>query len=201
MVTIKSTGVDEIIKSVKAMQENVSTATISPMMDKIAERVKDYIIEEYKRYGSIWREKNGNLEEISGDDVVIIKNIGSYIITIGSETQPFDMISYESLKNPNYSGLPSEVNPYFFIEFGFGITGGNNQIENAPKFGWRYNIRPWRNGWHFTGRDGSRGNWSTGGRGVGAISKLAGQNGRNGEFERIVNQIIAEEVRNAKSKR
>lgn len=200
MVTIKSTGVDEIIKSVKKIQENVSVTNITPMLDKIAEKVKDYIINEYQRNGTIWQEKNGNLQEVSGDDVVIIKGVGSYIITIGSKTQPFDMLSYERLTNPNYSGLPSEVNPYFFIEFGFGIDGENNQIENAPKFGWRYNIRPWSNGWHFTGKDGT-GTWSTGGRGIGAISKLVGQGGRNGEFERIVNQIIAEESRNAQSSR
>ena len=54
-------------------------------------------------------------------------------------------------------------------------------------FGWRYNIRPYSRGWHFRGLDGTR-TYSRGTKGVGTISTLI-----NGQFERIVNEVMAEE--------
>lgn len=194
-ITVSSKGADEIINRIKNIQKSIQSNSYDSMLNKIAERVKDFIINDYTSKGSIWREENGNLQTISGDDVIVEKKDSTYIVALGRNTQLFVMPNRENSSNPNYFGLPRTVNPYFFIEFGFGITGQQNEITNAPNFGWRYNIRPYSHGWHFRGLDGTR-TWSTGTKGIGAISALI-----NGEFERIVNEVIEEEKTNGSNVR
>lgn len=182
-VTVSSKGADEIINKIKALQQKANVNSFDSILEKIANRVRSYIIDDYKLNGSIWREVNGNLETVDGDDVVVEKKGSAYIVALGRNTQPFEMTD------------GAFVNPYFFIEFGFGLIGEKNSIKNAPDFGWRYNIRPWKNGWHFTGLDGTS-TWSAGRRGVGTISTLI-----NGQFERIVNEVMAEERANGSTAR
>ena len=174
-VTISSKGADEIIDKIRALQEKANVNSFDSILEKIANRVRSYIIDDYKLNGTIWREVNGNLETVSGDDVIVEKNGASYIVSIGKNTQPFDMND------------GTFVNPYFFIEFGFGISGELNPVGFADRFGWEYNIRPHLHPWRFKGQDGSL-VWTTGGKGVGAISTLI-----NSAFQRIVNEVMAEE--------
>lgn len=194
-VTVSSKGADEIINKIKALQQKANVNSFDSILEKIANRVRSYIIDDYKLNGSIWREVNGNLETVDGDDVIVEKKGSTYIIAIGRNTEPFDMPNRQNSSNPNYAGLPKTVNPYFFIEFGFGIIGQNNPIKNAPNFGWRYNLRPYSHGWHFRGLDGTR-TYSRGTKGIGTISTLI-----NGQFERIVNEVMAEERANGSTAR
>ena len=190
MITVKSTGVDKIIERIKSIQDSCNVNSLSPITEKIAERIKDFIINRYISTGTVWQEKNGNLSTVSGDDVLVIKNADNYVITIGSRTQPFDMPDHSNDTSGLYAGLPTQVNPYFFIEFGFGIAGQDSPVKNAEKWGWRYNIHNHTQAWTFIGLDGTP-TESIGVHGAGAINSLL-----NSEFKRIVNEVIAEERNN-----
>lgn len=45
----------------------------------------------------------------------------------------------------------SIVNPYYFIEFGFGIDGQINSARGASEHGWEYNVNGHTTYWWYTG--------------------------------------------------
>ena len=184
MVTISVTNIDKIINKYQKLSESYNGFT-QKVAEKVAEKIREFILDQYKSNMTVWQEKNGNLETIDGSDVKVVKSGTSYFVTIGENTKKFEMPKRTEKAGAQYQGLPKEVNPYFFIEFGFGIIGQNSPIKFANDFGWRYNLKPYKNGWHFKGLDGTK-TFSQGGKGIGAI------NSTNINFEKFVNSAINE---------
>lgn len=56
------------------------------------------------------------------------------------------------------------VNPYLFIEFGYGILGQNNANPKAYLQDWEYNVNNHEKAWWFVGLNGER-TWTMGQRG------------------------------------
>lgn len=56
------------------------------------------------------------------------------------------------------------INPYLFIEFGYGIIGENNPNTNAHLQNWIYNINDHKKAWWFAGINGEK-TWSMGQKG------------------------------------
>ncbi len=188
MVTVKTKNLDKVIEKFSNFKDRFDTEHLNKIANKIANKVRDFIELTYTSTKIIWQEENGNLKEISGNDVKVINDSTRFFVTIGAETTPFEMPKRTEKSGQQYQGLPKFVNPYFFIEFGFGIIGANNSSKYANKFGWKYNIRPYSNRWHFKGLDGTR-TESRGGKGANAIGKLATN------FRQICEEVITEEMK------
>lgn len=65
---------------------------------------------------------------------IILNSISnnSYSIEFGSQTKPLTMQDF------------NKVNPYFFLEFGFGLKGERKPSINANEYNWEYNINNWK---------------------------------------------------------
>ena len=57
------------------------------------------------------------------------------------------------------------VNPYLFIQFGFGIEGQANPIQYAAQRRWEYNVNQHTKAWWFFGTDGKK-HWTFGRIGI-----------------------------------
>lgn len=62
---------------------------------------------------------------------------GVATITVG-DNAPLIQMSKKGKYTPNSDG--AMVNPFFFIEFGFGLKGEANPIDNITSYDWEYNI-------------------------------------------------------------
>ena len=134
MITIKS-NIKTFLKNYKKKVEKFKIS-LSLIAEKLAERMcKDMknLIQTDKR----WQDK-GNLSEIENVEFRQEKTSETSIrVHIGENLPLFTMKD------------GTQVNPAFFIEFGFGIVGQNNPKQGTEKYDWEYNIRNHKSYWWF----------------------------------------------------
>lgn len=111
--------------------------------ERMAQDMKDYL-DSTRGLWYIEYEKFSHLIGNSNYDIRVVPLQSSTQIQIGNITEPLVM------NDGKY------VNPYFFIEFGFGIYGQDNPSPNADKFEWNYNINNHTTFWFFIGYDGEK---------------------------------------------
>ena len=182
MIKVES-NVKDIIKRLKARKANSNNDLAQKVALRIAEKVKALLIETYRHTKSEWAEEGSALENLSGEDVTISLENNKYIIKIGEQTP---MIALDG-----YNGLPTSANPYFFIEFGFGIVGEQKPVTNATKKSWAYNVRNHQEAWAFRGTDGNL-YWSEGIEGANAMGVVEAQ------YAKLCKEAIDEVMAKAK---
>ena len=141
MITVKS-NIKEFLKNYRKKVGNFKTM-LNILATKLAERMSadmKELINKDRR----WQE-HGNLSTINNVDFRQ-ESVGENAVRvyIGENLPKFIMAD----------GTP--VNPAFFIEFGFGIEGQENPMQNKDKYGWRYNINHYVEGWYFKDKDGEQ---------------------------------------------
>ena len=122
MLKIQTKNFDKALLKIEELKERYSNKFES-IVYEIAEKIRDYIKNKYISTKSSWQENNGNLSLIDGADVIVVNKGTSYSILIGSQSPLFVMPERSEQSAQQYQGLPRTINPYFFIEFGFGIIG------------------------------------------------------------------------------
>lgn len=147
MLKVKSFGIDKLMSQLQSTKSSYSEET-SILAATLAEKVKDKITTNYQRTRGVWSEEGGTMSEISGNDVTIRKDGGDYIVAIGEQTPKVSL--------SGYNGLPTSINPYLFVEFGFGIVGQNKPVREAQKRGWQYNVKRHTSKWTFTDKYGNQ---------------------------------------------
>lgn len=185
MLKIQTKNFDKALLKIEELKQRYSNKFES-IVYEIAEKIRDYIKNKYISTKSSWQENNGNLSLIDGADVIVVNKGTSYSILIGSQSPLFVMPERSEQSAQQYQGLPRTINPYFFIEFGFGIIGKEGSSNLASKYNWEYNIRPYSNRWHFKGIN-SRRTESRGQLGVKAISDIVLN------FKKICEQVQREQ--------
>ena len=133
MIKIKS-NINSILKTFKERQsaiKNINITVAKQVAYEIAKQIKSDIV----LNKPTWYESAGGMSINYGTDVVVDETSSGALIRIGENTSKLIMAD------------GSQINPYYFIEFGFGIIGANNSAANSIKYGWAYNIKghiePW----------------------------------------------------------
>lgn len=145
---------NDFIKRLSKIPEAVDIETQSAMntlLSEMCESMKQIINSER----ATWFEYGSPLSAISGDDITysLTDDGTGGIIYVGKNTEPFEMSDGRT------------VNPYLFIQFGFGIQGQNNPVQYATQRRWEYNINEHTKGWAFIGID-DEPHWTTGRIGI-----------------------------------
>jgi len=141
MIQIDS-NIDKVLKSLKEKQKKLRIV-ISRISKIVAEQIKQDMIREIELTRSQWSE---SYERIGGvvnpsNQITVNYNINGARISIGNSAEKLVMAD------------GGTVNPYYFIEFGFGVIGETSPAKNSSIAGWEYNINKHSKGWYFTGTD------------------------------------------------
>ncbi len=155
MINVNS-NIDDFIKrftdkskKITKKIEDISEVIASKMIDEMS----NYIIAEK----STWlAEKNSIMESVNGTDFTIKKTGTGCVVSIG------DLTSKITTKDGTM------VNPYFFIEFGYGIRGQKNPKQNANEYSWEYNVNNHTKSWYYWayGEKDSEKIWTVGKEGI-----------------------------------
>lgn len=151
MINIKS-NIDNFIKQFKDKANKISSSiqeTPKIIVQQMIEEMKSII----ERERSVWTSVSSPLEYVSGDDFTIEQTSNSCVVYIGRNT------------NKIVAKDGARINPYFFIEFGFGIRGEKNPKTNHDLYGWKYNINKHERSWFYVGYDGEK-HWTVGKEGT-----------------------------------
>lgn len=155
MSTIKiKSNYNDFIKRIQSIPEAIdrgSQEAIEKLLDMMCEEMKA----EINNNRATWSQYGSPLSMIDGNDITytIRKDGTGGTIYVGRNT-PKILVG----KGNN----ARDVNPYLFIEFGYGIQGENHPVQYASQRGWEYNINNHQKAWAFVGIDGE---WhSTNGR-------------------------------------
>ena len=132
---------DQFIRKIKGlpdMLDEVSYFAIEEVMQQMTEYIKNEIVSNRE----IWYQEFGGLEPSLGSDVEyeIQNNVGT--LYIGRNTPTIQMNDGK------------DVNPYLFIQFGYGIRGEENPVEYHSQNRWEYNINNHTKAWWFIGTNG-----------------------------------------------
>ena len=150
-----------------------------------AERLLSRMVAEMKQQiaenESIWQEDGSGLSLIvDGDDIEYEWNGNSGKIIVGAKTSRIKMQD------------GTTVNPYMFIEFGFGLIGQDFPTSHASQNGWRYNVNNHTKGWFYKGVDGGK-HYSEGTQGIsffyGIISKYRKQ------WKKLVAESMGQQIK------
>ena len=173
MVNIKSNA-SELAQKYSMLQNKLSenAQVISQLVaEEVSKDIKLAITS-----SSIWRESTGTMSEQYGDDVQVEVSGNSAIVKVGENTQPIIMND------------GSQVNPYFFIEFGFGILGGSSPAPNSSNYDWNYNINQHSEPWLIPNTD----VYSSGTVGINFIYNIV--YGNKQKYSKIVKDYLMEDL-------
>ena len=143
MITVKS-NITEFLKNYRKKVGDFKS-TLNVLAEKLVERIKADMLRVIEGKQFVWQEEAGNLAEIEPSDIdFTTTQVGENTIrvSIGERLPRFPMSD------------GTRVNPIYFIEFGFGIEGQENPMANTEKYGWRYNINHYIDGWTYLDSDG-----------------------------------------------
>lgn len=138
MITVKS-NINEFLKNYRKKVANFENM-LNVLAEKLVERIKADMLRVIENQQLVWQEEAGNLAEIDPSNIdFTTKKVGENTIrvSIGEKLPRFPMSD------------GTLVNPVYFIEFGFGIEGQNAPMQNREKYGWRYNINHYNEGWTY----------------------------------------------------
>ena len=138
MITVKS-NINEFLKNYRKRVGNFKS-TLNVIAEKLVERIKADMLRVIENKQFVWQEEAGNLAEIEPSDIdFTTTQVGENTIrvSIGERLPRFPMSD------------GTLVNPVYFIEFGFGIEGQESPMQNRDKYGWRYNINHYIEGWTY----------------------------------------------------
>lgn len=125
----------------EAMQE-----AVKEVLEAMCEDMKFYIME----YRDTWLEEGSGLDAIDknfglGEDIEYELNGSSGTIYVGRHTP--DLVMSDG----------QHVNPYLFIQFGYGIAGALKPVRYSIQSQWAYNVNGHEDAWWYMGYfDGER---------------------------------------------
>ena len=131
---------DRHIKDVADMLDPDAYLAMDEVLDEICEEMKQEIISKKDTWCEAWSplEKDKSL----GTDITYEIKDNKATIYVGRNTDKLTMQD------------GTTVNPYYFIEFGWGIVGENNPINYHLQNGWLYNINHHTQAWWYVGYNG-----------------------------------------------
>lgn len=131
---------DRHIKDVADMLDPDSYFAMHDVMKWICNKMKEDILSK----SSEWREQYSSLDAIDdiGTDIEYEIKDNVATIYIGRNTKPIEMKDGRT------------VNPYYFIEFGWGIRGEESPVNYHSQNGWEYNINGHIHAWWYVGSNG-----------------------------------------------
>lgn len=172
MININS-NVADVIKFFEEKQRRVQD-TESAILKKVAERIRQRLL---TMYSAMSYDSEELLSLIDVDDIDIQYQPNRCIIKIGSNTEKMTMKD------------GSQVNPFFFIEFGFGLIGEQNPTKKSKDYNWVYNVNKHKSGWYYTSKvTGETRVWTQGYSGANAFDNIITN------FKNICNEVIREEI-------
>ena len=144
MVSITS-NINDVLKSLKSKQTRFK-AIISNIALIVAQAVKDDMVAEINANISNWSKPYELISSVVKPEsqIILVPTELGYRIEIGNNLGGLEMSD---------GGL---VNPYYFIEFGYGIVGQNSPALKSSEYNWEYNINKHNNYWFFFGTDGKK---------------------------------------------
>ena len=166
-VQVKS-NFNDFIKKIKAIPQILDESLEQSVLN-LLEEMKTEMLDQINSTRGDWLEPNGGLSAVDSasrlgreEDItyeVVRKGNGTLTGTIFvGRDAPRLLVGSGSRRN--------NVNPYLFIEFGWGIKGEEQPANYAIQNGWVYNINEHTKAWVYTGTDGAK-------------HKTAGKNGIN----------------------
>lgn len=136
----------EFIKRIEAIPKNLEVS-MTEAVENILKRMCEDMKRELSSASDYWKD-NGGLETIyninGGTDVEYEVDGNSGTIYVGRNTSLIKMKDGKT------------VNPYLFIQFGFGIRGQDNPVEYAVQRRWQYNINEHTEAWWYWGLNGKK---------------------------------------------
>ena len=132
---------DQFIKRIRDLPDMLDEASYFAV-EEVMDQMCEYIKNEIKSNREIWYQEYGGVDPSLGDDVEyeIDNNVGT--LYIGRNTKTIEMNDGR------------QVNPYLFIQFGYGIRGQNNPVRYHYQRNWQYNINNHTKAWWFIGTNG-----------------------------------------------
>lgn len=146
MPTIKiKSNFSEFAKRIRQIPELIDEA-MRFAVEEVLERMQNDMKNEIESMRSVWLEKGSQLDYVDsiqhlGNDIEYEISGNSGIIYVGRNTMEIEMKDGRM------------VNPYFFIEFGYGIVGADNPVQYSSQSGWAYNVNGHRNSWSYAAWD------------------------------------------------
>lgn len=172
MININS-NVADVIKAFEEKKKQLQNVE-SAILRKVAENIKQRLL---TMYSAMNYDSEELLSLIDVGDIEIEYKPNSCRINIGSKTETITMAD------------GSEVNPFFFIEFGFGLIGEQSPTNKSKDYNWVYNVHKHKNGWYYTSKvDGATRIWTQGYSGANAFDSIINN------FNNICNEAIREEL-------
>lgn len=153
MITIKS-NIKEFLKAYRERVDKVKNV-LNTFAEKLAERMREDMNQAIISSKAIWAPvvESDNPKE-KQDERGKMGTYSSIPISISSIGENAVRVSIGDTLRPHTMKDGKVVNPAFFIEFGFGIIGQNNPMQNANEFGWIYNKSGHQEAWWYVGFDG-----------------------------------------------
>ena len=154
------------------LTESAIPASVETLLEKMCQEMKEEI---RNGIGDI-REGSG-LSEVDLDDIEYDFDGRIGTIHIGRNSAPIKMKDNRT------------VNPYMFIQFGYGIVGEENPIEHHLFNRWQYNVNNHVKAWTYVGGDGQT-YWTRGRKGTNFFYSVINKYRR--EWKNIVRDEIKE---------
>lgn len=149
-INLKS-NYSQFMKRMQAIPRNIEIYS-KEVVENILQRMCEDMKKKLSLASDLWKD-NGGLEQIynihGGTDVEyeIGGNGKSGTIYIGRNTSKI-IVGKNDKQNT--------VNPYLFIQFGFGLSGEEKPAEYAVQRGWEYNVNKHTKAWVYMGINGKK---------------------------------------------
>lgn len=182
-IQVKS-NFNNFIKRFRDIPRIIDVASYDAIKE-LLERMCEDMKEEIRSQRDTWAEVGGPFENWGdlGNDIEYEVNEKSGRIYVGRNTHTLKVGKGDNRR---------EVNPYMFIEFGWGIQGEQNPVRYHTQHGWEYNINKHREAWSFYGVNGNL-ITTTGRRGIDFFYNTI--NKYRKEWKDIVSNIIDKKFR------
>lgn len=124
--------------------DDAMRATVETVLQHMCDDMKA----EIARERDVWQERGSSLDLLSlGDDITYEIEGNQGTLYVGRNT---------SLITVGEGVNQRQVNPYLFIQFGYGIVGEENPVRYHTQNGWEYNINNHDKAWFYWGTSGER---------------------------------------------
>lgn len=148
MINIKS-NINDFIKRFDNRIKKVNNS-LENIAYRIAQEMSNDMMREISLNRFVWLQQGSELENIGAIDFNILKTGNNSVIVSIGESLPKIRVG-ESVSSKKRGQPIQDINPMFFVEFGFGIIG-EQRPKNTMSYEWEYNINDRNNSWYFKGR-------------------------------------------------